>query len=109
MAQQIVDAREAGVPLKSQAVLFRVSSHSHELEVELAQRNIPFVKYGGLKFLEAAHIKDIVCVLRWFQNPRDRVAGFRALQLMPGIGPGTAARILKKVERERAIEKLNDA
>ena len=68
VAQQIVDAREAGVPLKKQAVLFRVSSHSARLELELARRNIPFVKYGGLKFLDAAHIKDVLCILRWCES-----------------------------------------
>src|SRR5262252_181302 len=87
VAQQILDSREAGVPLKSQAVLFRASHHSAQLEIELTRRNIPFVKYGGLKFLEAAHIKDVLSVLRWCENPRDRVAGFRAVQLLPGIGP----------------------
>jgi len=65
VAEQILQAREAGVPLKSQAALFRASSHSAQLEIELLRRNIPFVKFGGLKFLEAAHIKDLVSVLRW--------------------------------------------
>ena len=67
------------MPLKSQAVLFRASHHSAQLEIELARRNIPFVKYGGLKFLEAAHVKDVISVLRWAENPKDRVAGFRVL------------------------------
>ena len=80
--------------LKSQAVLFRTSSHSATLEVELTRRNIPFVKFGGLKFLEAAHIKDVLAALRWAHNLRDRVAGFRVAQLLPGIGPGTAAKLL---------------
>jgi UvrD-like helicase C-terminal domain len=57
---------------------------------ELARRNIPFVKYGGLKFIEAAHVKDLLAILRWAENPRDTIAGFRALQLLPGIGPTTA-------------------
>ena len=98
VAQQILDSREAGVPLKNQAVLFRASHHSAQLEIELTRRNIPFVKYGGLKFLEAAHVKDVLSILRWCENPRDRVAGFRAVQLLPGIGPSTAAKILDQVE-----------
>jgi DNA helicase-2/ATP-dependent DNA helicase PcrA len=87
--------REGGLPLKSQAVLFRTSSHSAALELELARRNIPFVKYGGLKFLEAAHVKDLLAVLRFAQNPRGRMAGFRVTQLIPGIGPATSTRLLE--------------
>jgi DNA helicase II / ATP-dependent DNA helicase PcrA len=98
VAQQILDSREAGVPLRNQAVLFRASHHSAQLEIELTRLNIPFVKYGGLKFLEAAHVKDVLSILRWCENPRDRVAGFRAVQLLPGIGPSTAAKILDQVE-----------
>jgi DNA helicase-2/ATP-dependent DNA helicase PcrA len=90
----VLENREAAIRLKSQAVLFRASHHSANLEVELARRNIPFVKFGGLKFLEAAHVKDVLAVLRWASNIRDRVAGFRVAQLLPGIGPGWAARLL---------------
>jgi DNA helicase-2/ATP-dependent DNA helicase PcrA len=97
-ARYIVEAilanREAGTALKSQAVLFRASHHSASLEVELTRRNIPFVKFGGLKFLEASHIKDVLAVLRFAQNTRDRVTGFRVAQLLPGIGPSAAARLL---------------
>jgi DNA helicase-2/ATP-dependent DNA helicase PcrA len=103
VAQRILKAREAGVPLKQQAVLFRASHHSAQLEIELGRRNIPFVKYGGLKFLEAAHVKDVVSVLRWCDNPRDRVAGFRVLRLLPGIGPSTAAKILDKIVAEHKV------
>jgi DNA helicase-2/ATP-dependent DNA helicase PcrA len=109
LAQQILDSREAGVSLRSQAVLFRASHHSAQLEIELTRRNIPFVKYGGLKFLEAAHVKDVLSILRWCENPRDRVAGFRAVQLLPGIGPSTAAKILDEVEVEpHATDVLHD-
>jgi DNA helicase-2/ATP-dependent DNA helicase PcrA len=93
----VLEHREAGIDLKRQAVLFRAAHHSAELEVELARRNIPFVKYGGLKFLEAAHVKDVLCALRWAENPRDAVAGFRVLQLLPGIGPGAARNVIGRL------------
>ena len=94
VVESILACREGGTALKQQAVLFRTSSHSAELEIELTRRNIPFVKFGGLKFLDAAHIKDMLALLRFVENPRDRVAGFRVLQLLPGIGPGTAGKVL---------------
>ncbi|MEZ0309004.1 MAG: ATP-dependent helicase [Ramlibacter sp.] len=94
VADQVLRQREAGTTLKAQAVLFRTSSHSAALELELARRNIPFVKFGGLKFLEAAHVKDLLAVLRFAQNPRGRMAGFRVTQLIPGIGQATATRLL---------------
>jgi DNA helicase-2/ATP-dependent DNA helicase PcrA len=75
-------------------VLFRNAHHSDVLEIELIRRNIPFVKFGGLKFLEAAHVKDLLAILRLAENPKDRVAGFRVLQMLPGIGPGTARKLL---------------
>ena len=84
--------REDGTALKQQAVLFRASHHSAMLEIELARRNIPFVKFGGLKFVEAAHVKDVLAVLRWAENPSDRVTGFRVLQMLDGIGPATAGK-----------------
>ncbi len=94
----VLEARERGVLLRRQAVLFRSSHHSDLLELELVRRNIPYVKYGGLKFLEAAHVKDLLSVLRWADNPKNRVAAFRALQLLPGIGPGWADRIFTRFE-----------
>jgi len=97
VCKRVLEQREAGVPLKSQAVLFRSASHSAALELELMRRNVPFVKFGGLKFLEAAHIKDVLGVLRFAQNPCGRVAGFRVAQLIPGIGPATATRMLDAV------------
>jgi DNA helicase II / ATP-dependent DNA helicase PcrA len=90
VADRVLEQREAGIELRRQAVLFRASHHSARLEIELARRNIPFAKYGGLKFIEAAHVKDVLAILRWAENPRDTIAGFRALQLLPGIGPTTA-------------------
>lgn len=96
---RILETRERGVPLKRQAVLFRSSHHSDTLELELTRRNIPFVKYGGLKFLEAAHVKDLLSVLRWADNPKNRIAAFRALQLLPGMGPSTADQFAARFER----------
>src|SRR6478752_1446694 len=94
VADEVLRRREGGTVLKQQAVLFRASHHSAALELELARRNIPFVKFGGLKFLEAAHVKDVMALLRFAQNPRGRMAGFRVAQLVPGIGAATATRLL---------------
>jgi len=94
IVERVLEHREAGIPLHHQAVLMRTAHHSDLLEIELGRRNIPFVKYGGLKFLEAAHVKDLICILRWAENPRDDIAGFRVLQLLPGIGPAQARRLL---------------
>jgi DNA helicase-2/ATP-dependent DNA helicase PcrA len=98
VVEQVLEAREGGLALKDQAVLFRTSSHSGPLEIELTRRNIPFVKFGGLKFLDAAHVKDMLALLRWAENPRDRVAGFRVLQLLPGVGPGIAGKVLDAMD-----------
>ncbi|HVX77880.1 MAG TPA: ATP-dependent helicase [Bradyrhizobium sp.] len=97
IVEQVLERREGGTPLKQQAVLFRTSSHSGPLEIELTRRNIPFVKFGGLKFLDAAHVKDMLALLRFIENPRDRVAGFRILHLLPGIGPASAQRVLDRM------------
>lgn len=97
VCNRILAQREAGTRLIDQAVLFRAASHSAALELELMRRNIPFVKFGGLKFLEASHIKDVLAVLRFAQNPSGRMAGFRVAQLIPGIGPATAGKLLDAV------------
>ncbi len=92
VVEAILANRELGMQLKEQAVLFRSSHHSDRLELELVRRNIPYVKYGGLKFLEAAHVKDLLSVLKWAENPKNDVAAFRVLKLLPGMGPANAAR-----------------
>ena len=97
---RVLSHYEQGIPLRKQAVLFRAGHLSDSLEIELTRRNIPYHKYGGLRFLEAAHVKDLVSFLRIVENPRDEMAWFRALQLIDGIGPGTAARAVKHVAKE---------
>jgi DNA helicase-2/ATP-dependent DNA helicase PcrA len=93
--KEVLGHLEAGIHLKKQAVLFRAAHHSDALEVELSRRNIPFVKYGGLKFLEAAHVKDLLSILRVAENPTDTVSTFRVLQLLDGIGPAHAKRAMQ--------------
>jgi DNA helicase-2/ATP-dependent DNA helicase PcrA len=97
--ERILANREDGMELRDQAVLFRTSHHASQLEVELVRRNIPFVKFGGLKFLEAGHVKDVIAVLRLVENPRDHVAGLRVLKMSPGVGPKTARRVLVALKR----------
>ena len=96
---RILANREAGLLLRRQAVLFRSSHDSDLLEIELTRHDIPFVKYGGLKFLEAAHVKDLLSILRWADNPRNEIAAFRVLQLMDGVGPANARRSLDALAR----------
>lgn len=98
VAGQVLAWREQGIALKRQAVLFRTASHSAMLELELARRDVPFVKFGGLRFLDAAHVRDVLALLRWFENPHARLAGFRALRLLPGVGPATATRWLDALD-----------
>jgi len=94
VCDRVLEAREQGMALRAQAVLARTSHDSDLLELELARRRIPFVKYGGLRYLEAAHVKDLVAVLRLADNPADDVSWFRVLQLLEGVGPATAGRVL---------------
>jgi ATP-dependent DNA helicase UvrD/PcrA len=97
VCRAVLEHREEGVPLKGQVVLFRAAHHSDHLEVELARRNIPFVKYGGLKFMETAHVKDALACLRLLENPFDEVSWFRILQLMEGMGPASARRLMDEL------------
>jgi DNA helicase-2/ATP-dependent DNA helicase PcrA len=90
---RILEHHERGTALRDQAVLFRTGHHSALLELELTARHVPFRKYGGLRFLEAAHVKDLLCTLRLVDNPRDELAWFRVLQLLDGVGPAIARRV----------------
>ena len=109
VVERVLENRESGTILKQQAVLFRTSHHSGALEVELTRRNVPFVKFGGLKFLDTAHVKDLLALLRFVENPRDRVAGFRVLQLLPGVGPASAQRVLDQmIQQPNPISALTE-
>lgn len=106
--EKILAYREAGLQLKDQAVLMRAAHHADLLELELGRRRIPYVKYGGLKFLEAAHVKDLLAILRWAENPIDPIAGFRAAQLVPGVGPAFARRAVEAVRTRDSFAALAD-
>ena len=109
VVERVLENRESGTILKQQAVLFRTSHHSGALEVELTRCNVPFVKFGGLKFLDTAHVKDLLALLRFVENPRDRVAGFRVLQLLPGVGPASAQRVLDQmIQQPNPISALTE-
>jgi DNA helicase-2/ATP-dependent DNA helicase PcrA len=94
ISQRVLELREEGVPLDRIAVLFRAGWHSNELEVELKSCNIPYVKYGGLKFAEAAHVKDALSYMRVLHNVFDEIAWLRLLVLLDGLGPASAAKII---------------
>lgn len=97
IADRILDARERGLDLRQQAVLFRAGHHSDGLELELVRRQIPYVKYGGLKYLEAAHVKDVLSLLRILENPEDRPAWRRVLLGLDGVGPATVRRLMEEL------------
>jgi DNA helicase-2/ATP-dependent DNA helicase PcrA len=101
VVQKILEYREMGVPLEEMAVLFRSSFHSFDLEIELAKANIPFLKYGGFKFIETAHVKDVVAYLRVLENPRDVVSWNRILLLIDGVGPRTAEKVVDDILKRR--------
>ncbi|WP_436795883.1 ATP-dependent helicase [Actinospongicola halichondriae] len=94
VVERLLDAMDRGVTLMQQAVLFRTAHHSDLLEVELTMRKIPYIKFGGLAFLESAHVKDLLALCRVAVNPRDDLAWFRILQRIDGIGPGISRRIV---------------
>ncbi len=103
VADAVLAERETGLALKRQAVLFRTGAHSLALELELSRRNIPFVKYGGLRFMEAAHVKDLVAVLRWADNPAQQLAALRVARLVPGLGPASVQRLLDHTRQGGAL------
>jgi DNA helicase-2/ATP-dependent DNA helicase PcrA len=101
IVQKVLELREEGVPLNETAVLFRSGYLSFDLEIELNKANIPFVKFGGFKFIETAHIKDLVAYLRVLENPRDAVAWNRILLLAEGVGPRTAEKVIADILARR--------
>jgi len=107
IVEKILDLREEGVPLGDIAVLFRSSFFSFDLEIELAKANIPFQKFGGMKFIETAHVKDVLAFLRIAANPKDVVSWYRVLLLHEGIGPKTAQKILDELATARLTIKAN--
>ena len=99
VVDRILELHEEGIPLREIAVLFRAGYMSADLEIELTNRKIPFEKWGGLKFLEAAHVKDVLAFLRILENPRDEVSWYRILLLLPGIGDATARSAIESMAR----------
>jgi DNA helicase-2/ATP-dependent DNA helicase PcrA len=107
VAERVLELYEQGVALQRQAVLFRAAHHSADLEIELSRRRIPFIKYGGLRYLEAAHVKDLLAAFRLVDNPRDEMAWFRILQLMPGVGPAKARRAIDALRSDDRLLPLS--
>jgi DNA helicase II / ATP-dependent DNA helicase PcrA len=101
VVQRIEELREEGVPYQEMAVLFRAGSHSFDLEIELGKHGIPFRKFGGIKFVESAHIKDVLSFLRVVVNPSDTISWYRMLKLVDHIGDATAQQILDHLNIER--------
>ncbi len=101
VVEKILALREEGIPLEEMAVLFRSSFLSFDLEIELTKANLPFVKYGGFKFIETAHVKDMISYLRVLENPRDLVSWNRILLLIDGVGPRTAETVTDDIINKR--------
>src|SRR6185503_10228699 len=110
IAQKILELREEGVPLGEMAVLFRSSFHSFDLEIELSRHGLPFIKRGGVKFIETAHVKDLLAHLRVVANPLDAVSWHRVLLLVEGVGPKKAQDLLTTlVKAEKPYDVLRGA
>lgn len=107
IVEQILELRESGIELNDIAVLFRSSYFAFDLELELAKANIPFVKFGGIKFIDTAHVKDILAFLRISANHKDFVSWFRVLLLHEGIGPKKAQSIMNEVSTLQLNTKVN--
>src|SRR5438445_11089407 len=99
VAQRILELREAGIPLREMAVLYRAHTHSMELQMELARRGIPFIVRAGVRFFEQAHIKDVLAHLKFIQNPQDELSFKRIVKLVPGIGAASADALWAQVEQ----------
>jgi len=104
VVQKILELREQGIPLQDMAVLFRSSFLSFDLEIELVKANIPFLKFGGFKFVETAHVKDMIAYLRVLENPRDVVSWNRILLLLEGVGPRTAEKVIDDILKHKISE-----
>lgn len=104
VCDRVLELRESGMMLKEQAVLVRAAHHSDRLELELSRRGIPYVKYGGLRYLEAAHVKDLLAAFRLADNPRDELAWFRLLQLLEGVGPAIARRAITALGTDQGAD-----
>src|SRR5437016_10755550 len=111
VAQRVLELREEGVPLADIAVLFRSSFHSFDLEIELSRRNIPFVKRGGFKFIETAHVKDVLAHLRVVENPRDAVSWNRLLLLLESVGPKKSQALIESIlaKEAKGLDALREA
>ncbi len=104
VCESILDARERGLDLRDQAVLFRAGHHADGLELELTRRDIPYVKYGGLKYLESGHVKDLLALLRLLDNPADQLAWHRILATLEGVGPATVRRLSDELGIDRQAD-----
>jgi DNA helicase II / ATP-dependent DNA helicase PcrA len=109
IAQKILELREEGIPLSEMAVLFRSSFHSFDLEIELSRKGLPFIKRGGVKFIETAHVKDLLAHVRVIANPLDTVSWHRVLMLVEGVGPKKAQDLLAAlVKSDKPFQALRE-